>query len=111
MPVCFAIRVNDGPVIVAGDSAANVLTTMFTHNCDRGELELEASGLVSRADHDNEHIAWVHQALKLGDRVTIEVVDRTDTSVPFRRSRIDPEFSEREERRYFEQLKKKYEPL
>ena len=111
MPVCFAIRVNDGPEIVAGDSAANVLTTICTLNRDRGDLELEAGGLVSRADHDNEHIAWVDQALRLGDRVIIEVVDRTDTSVPLRRSRIDPEFSEREERRYFEQLKRKYEPL
>lgn len=109
MPVCYAISVNDGPVVIAGDPLVNVLTTMLTHVRDRGELELRAGGLLSRAEHDNEHIDWLCQNLRVGDRVTIEVVDREDTSEPISRERLDPGFSEREERRYFEHLKQKYE--
>ena len=109
MPVCYAISVNDGPVVIAGDPMVNVLTTVLTHVRDRGELELRVGGLVSRADHDNEHIDWLRQNLRVGDRVAIEVVDRLDASEPVGRERLDPRFSEREERRYYEQLKQKYE--
>jgi hypothetical protein len=109
MPVCFAITVNDGPAVIAGDPMVNVLTTMLTHVRDRGELELRAGGLVSRADYDNEHVDWLRQNLRVGDRVTIDVVDRAEASEPISRERPDAAFAERAERRYYEQLKQKYD--
>jgi hypothetical protein len=109
MNVCFAITINDGPVVIAGGPLVDVLSTMLTHVRERGELELRVSGLVSRADHDNEHIDWLHQSLSVGDRVTITVVDDAEASAPIGRERSDPGGAEREERRYYERLKQKYE--
>lgn len=110
MPVCYAITVNEEPPVVAGGDLIDVLVATVTFVRERGELELHAGGLVSKADHDNEHIDWLRQNLRVGDRVVIKVVDSGDPLQSVKRERLDPGFSEREERRYYEQLKQKYEP-
>src|SRR5262245_37407472 len=109
MPVCFEVRINGGPLTITGQADISVLSACLTFVSARSELEFRAGGLVSNAPHDNEHIDWLRQDLKIGDEVSIRIVDSDSVSVPLRRERQDPAASEREERAYYERLKRKYE--
>jgi|SRR5688572_22640998 len=110
MPLCFEVRINGGPPTIAGRAGISVLSSTLTYVSSRDELELRVGGLVSGAPHDNEFIEWVQQDLKVGDQVSVQIVDRDAPSAPVARERQEPADSEREERAYYERLKKKYEP-
>jgi predicted RNA-binding protein with RPS1 domain len=109
MPICFEVRINDGPPTITGQSDISVLSACLTFVSARSELEFRAGGLVSNGPHDNEHIDWLQQDLKVGDEVSIRIVDSDSVSVPLGRQRQDPAASERKERAYYERLKRKYE--
>jgi hypothetical protein len=110
MPLCFEVRINDGPPTVTGQPGISVLSACLTFVSVRNDLEFRAGGLVSKGLHDNEHIEWLRQGLKVGDHVSIRVVDADLPSEPISRERRNPIDSEREERAYYEHLKNKYEP-
>ena len=109
MPLCFEVRINGGPPTIMGQADISVLSACLTFVSARSELEFRAGGLVSNGPHNNEHIEWLQQDLKVGDEVSIRIVDSDSASVPVGRQRQDPAASEREERAYYERLKRKYE--
>ena len=51
----------------------------------RKELDLDLGGMISRADGTKEHVRWAHLTLKIGDTVTIKIVDsdRVDDPVNY----------------------------
>ena len=67
------------------------------------ELTADLGALDSKS---NEHLKWLSQRLRVGDRVSIEVVETKRADKPKRRYRDDPKVVERAKRRYFERLKK-----
>jgi predicted RNA-binding protein with RPS1 domain len=110
LALCFEITINDGPPVIAGVEDISVLTACLTFAASRNELELSAGGLVSKSPLDNEHLEWVQENLRIGDRVSIRIVDAPTPSLPISRRRQDPEASERAKRKYYEQLKSRFEP-
>lgn len=109
MPVCFEIRLDDASPIVAGGDSVRVLTACATFVAARDELEFRAGGLISHADHDNEHVDWLLRRLRVGQVVSIRVVESDQPSEPERRERPDPDRDARAEREYYERLKRKFE--
>jgi hypothetical protein len=107
--LCFEIRINDGPPTITGQVGINVLSATLTFVAARKELEFRAGGLISTGPHDNEHLGWLERDLAVGDQISIRIVESDSPSAPISRERMDPTFSEREERAYYNQLKKKYD--
>ena len=110
MPLCFEVRINDGPAVISGRAGISVLSSTLTFVSSSNELELRVGGLASAGTHDNEFLEWIKQDLKIGDRVSIRIVESDSLSAPIAVERDDPGDSERKERKYYEQLKKKFEP-
>ena len=110
LALCFEIAVNDGAPILAGEDNISVLSACLTFVSSRNEMELSAGGLISRGRHDNEHIEWLKHQLQVGDVVSIRIVESASPSSPLSRERQGPVDSERDEREYYERLKKRYEP-
>lgn len=110
MALCFEIRINQEEPVLAGLEHINVLTAAVTFVSAHAELEFRVGGLVSTSSHDNEHVDWVDRTLQRGDQVAIRLVDAPNPSPPIHREREDPELAAKEEREYYERLKKRYEP-
>ena len=51
-------------------------------------LECEVRGMVDGADGSSEHVRWLSRKLKLGDIVTLRVVDADESDDPFERSSV-----------------------
>jgi hypothetical protein len=108
VPLCFEVRINDNDPVLAGLENIGVLTALVTYvsRSEGNELEIRVGGLKDRV-----HMDWVDQDLKTGDEVTIRIVDSENPAMPIRRTTEDEAaFQAEEERRYYEHLKKKYEP-
>jgi hypothetical protein len=114
--IAFTISLNGTEVCTAGVRDVGVLSAIVTwvrrrpKNSRRGrateeQLVFEVGGLDSDA---NEHLKWLSQRLRVGDRVAIDVIESESVDTPKRRHRDDPGMVEREKRRYFERLKKEY---
>jgi hypothetical protein len=104
MPVSFEITINDELPLICGMAAVKVLTAMLTYVAERGELGFQAGGMVEQGDH----VGWVDRALKIGDKLTLRVIDAATPLPPLERHR-DPISPEEAERQYYEMLKRKYE--
>lgn len=109
MAICFEVTINRSAPIVAGSDDINVLTACLTYVARHDELDIRVGGLISRGDHDGEHVDWLEHGLKRGDEIVIRVVESPEPSPPTRRKREDPEFAKEQERQYYELLKAKYE--
>lgn len=115
--ICFEITINDEKICTAGlVNGRGVLTTIIDRLMrepaeeDQGEAaHVTVGGLANYGNNDTEHLDWVKRPLSVGDQVSIRVVDSDDIDDPVSRERIDPDFEEKEERKYYERLKKKYE--
>jgi hypothetical protein len=68
------------------------------------ETRLHVGGL--RGD---THRRWVARELQIGDRVGIDVVSATRWDPPLHERRRDPRLAERQERRYYQRLKRRFE--
>jgi hypothetical protein len=110
MTLRFEITVNDETPVMAGGDDVSVLTSCLTFVPARGELDLQAGGLVTGGPDGHEHVEWIQRALRAGDRVCIRVVDGGEPSAPISRRRDDPRLADQRERAYYERLKKRYEP-
>jgi hypothetical protein len=108
VPLCFEIRINDGPSTIAGQTGISVLSTTLTFVSARNALEGRSGGLINAGPHDNEHVQWLQSDLRIGDQISIRIVESETPSAPTTRERLDPTFSENEERAYYERLKKRY---
>jgi hypothetical protein len=109
MPVRFEVQLNDERPIRAGDEAIGVLTTMVTYVAARQEIELRVGGLLTPAS-GKEHVEWLQRELRVGDRIILTVTESSEFDPPAQRTHEDPDAAERMERRYYEQLKARFEP-
>jgi len=113
----FDVSVNGRKICRAGVGNAGVLTTIVTwahvrpapargkRGRARNETRLHVGGLA----HDT-HRMWAGRMLKAGDRVTVSVLKADTFDPPARVKSSDPARRQEEERRYYERLKRKYEP-
>jgi hypothetical protein len=110
MPLGFQVQLNDETPIRAGDDAISVLTAMVTYVASRQEIELRVGGLFARQSSGNEHVDWLQRELRVGDRIVLTVTDSRDVDPPVHRTQEDPRLAEQMERKYYEQLKARFEP-
>jgi hypothetical protein len=109
MPLGFHVQLNDETPIRAGDDAISVLTTMITYVARSHEIELRVGGLWVSQSSGKEHVGWLQRELRVGDRIVLTVTDSGDVDPPAHRTQEDPELVEQMERKYYEQLKARFE--
>ena len=109
MPLGFHVQVNDDAPIRAGGESISVLSAIISHIAARNELELSLGGLVAFESAPREHVTWLERKLTPGDRIVVTIVDAGDFDPPSRRTQEDPGLKERQERRYYEHLKARFE--
>jgi len=109
MPLGFEVQVNDDAPVRAGDDEMSVLTAIVSYTASGDDIELMIAGLIARSSSPQEHVEWLQRDLKVGDRIILTVVDGVDLDPPVRRTRDDPGLREQQERRYYEQLKARFE--
>lgn len=74
------------------------------------ELNLSVGGSSALGEHGHEFLDWIkEQALKVGDEMTIRILDQSKCDVPFRRRRESSDFVKEKKREYLETLKKEFE--
>jgi hypothetical protein len=110
MPLGFQVQVNDEKPIQAGDDAISVLAATVTYVAARQEIELRVGGLFAHQSSANEHADWLQQELRVGDRIVLTITDSGAVDPPAHRTQEDPELAEQMERKYYEQLKARFEP-
>jgi len=120
--ICFDVRVNGDKVCTAGIGKFGVMSAMvnWVRRHPRPELklprtkqlELNVGGFCRQSSTgDGEHLRWLARALKVGDKVTISVLDKDTYDEPKRREPYIARVEEQHEREYYERLKKKYGDL
>jgi hypothetical protein len=72
------------------------------------ELTLDVGGLTHDPDGASVHVSWLRQPLRVGQQVTIAVVDTTAVDTPLTREREDPTLAAQRKRAYYERLKREY---
>jgi hypothetical protein len=72
------------------------------------ELTLDVGGLTHDPDGASVHVSWLRQPLRVGQQVTIAVVDTTAVDAPRTREREDPTLAAQRKRAYYERLKREY---
>jgi len=103
----FDVRLNAKALCVAGIDGDGVVTTIITSVAGRGgqSLSLTVGGLVSGV---NEHVMWRARGLKVGDEVTLKVVEVDSADRPRTRRRSDPKEEERRAKAYARSMVKKF---
>jgi hypothetical protein len=72
------------------------------------ELTLDVGGLVHDPDGGGVQLRWLRQALRVGQRITLAIVDTDAVDPPSARERTDPAWTEQRKREYYERLKQEY---
>lgn len=72
------------------------------------ELTLDVGGLVHDPDGAAVHLGWLREPLRVGQRITLAVVEVGESDRPETRKREDPDFAARKKREYYERLKREY---
>jgi hypothetical protein len=116
--IAFQVGLNGMPICTAGIEDVGVLTSVLTwarrrasghdHPGVEEELMFEVSALDSRDPKESEHLKWLSESLRVGDSISIRIVEVEAAHTPVERRRDDPEAVERSRRRYYEQLKREY---
>lgn len=108
MSLCFEISLNSAPPVVAGGDSLAVVTAMAVMRWDGGvpEGELQVGGLATAPAR--QRWSWVERTLGVGDRITITVVESGSRTAPDRVEGEDPQWRERQERNYYEHLRRKF---
>ena len=113
----FDVFLNGRKVCRAGIGDEGVLTALVSWSHVRPaqeragrtrariETQLQVGGLAKHS-----HRTWVGRRLNTGDRVTVSVVNADTFDRPARLESSDPARRERQEKRYYERLRQKYEP-
>lgn len=70
------------------------------------ELCLDVGGLTHDPDGAAVQLRWLRQPLKVGQRITLTVVETPAADPPVSRDREDPTLTQRAKRRYYERLKR-----
>jgi hypothetical protein len=118
--LAFEVSVNGEVVCVAGLDEYGVLTAILSwvrrrpdaeFKPDSEELEFSVSGLASDARNDAEHLDWLKRELRVGDIVSLRVIEIERADEPAMRKRENPIHREKQERAYYERMKRKYDKL
>jgi hypothetical protein len=72
------------------------------------EVTLDVGGLTHDPDGGSVQVKWLQQPLKLGQRITLTLVETEVADPPWTRERNDPAWTERRKREYYERLKGEY---
>lgn len=107
--ICFEVRVNDHPPVMAGLDDIRVLTAMVSYVASRAELSLEIGGLAVTPGGVQENLRWLDQTLRPGDQILLRVVESDEPSPPTLRELQDPDRAEKQQRAYYERLRRRYE--
>ena len=73
------------------------------------QMKLSVSGSATYGKDNSEELRWIKKNLSIGDEITIKIVEADTCDPPTSRKRLEPDFVEKAKRRYFEELKKKYD--
>ncbi|MBC8074258.1 MAG: hypothetical protein IAG13_38420 [Deltaproteobacteria bacterium] len=92
--IIFEIALNDEPLCRAGVGPTGVVTTIVTWFGPKDEerarrpetLDLHVGGMPGAG---SEHLKWFDGPLKVGDRVTITIVDGGDPEEPRQRKIVE----------------------
>lgn len=115
----FDVYLNARKICRAGVGEDGVLTTIVTWGSLTGAAARTARRLGQPAEEtnlqvgglaDNTHRRWASRNVKVGDRVTVVVRKATTFDTPIRQQSRDPRMQERQEKRYYRRLKRKYDP-
>ena len=106
------VTLNDQRVCTAAAGDSGVLSAAVTWVLrtapgvkEPTDLRLDVGGLSSGL-----HLRWpAPRKLAVGDEVRIRVVETAGADPPAETEQRDPGFAEEEERRYYEELKRKFE--
>jgi len=98
--LAFRIRLNGTKLVTAGVRGPHVVSTIISSVVREPgrttpwgdpmlerELELDVGGLVTI---DEEQVNWVRAALKVGDTITIDVIETTTVDEPAQRKPATP---------------------
>ena len=103
----FEVFVNHKRLCSAGIGEDGVLTAIVTFATKKGhrdDLELHVGGLISPV---RENVTWAHDALKVGDEISVKIVDANTTDPPSRRERDDPADDLKRQKNYVRAMAKK----
>lgn len=119
----FEISIDDQRVCTAGIGDLGALSVIATwvrrvppgapsdeDQSDRfeEELTLDVAGLARDVDGANVNLKWLERSLRVGQRLTVTIVDATHIDEPTSRQREDPAWVEQRKREYYERLKREY---
>jgi hypothetical protein len=112
--IAFKLSINGEYICTAGVRNFGVLSASITwvrrkleNRRDGKTVEEELTADLGGLDSESkEHLKWWSQRLRVGDRLSIEVVETKRAVKPKGRYRDDPKVVERAKRRYFERLRK-----
>lgn len=122
--IAFEIYRNGKKLCTAGAGDAAVLTAILSWSAPKGkrrsnrkrasrgvahDLNLHVGGLITVPPNASEHVRWLSTSLRVGDQVTMKLIETDSPDKPQRRSVYTEEQAERQEKQYYEKLKKKYE--
>jgi len=107
--VGFEIRINGEAAVIAGRPELDVLSAIVTFVRSHNDIELRAGGMQRLNDGGSEQVEWLLRKLAVGDEIRVRIVDGEPTSEPISVEREAHGSKEQHERKYYEQLKRKYE--
>jgi hypothetical protein len=70
------------------------------------ELTLDAGGLTRDPDGAAVRLGWLRHPLKVGQQITLTIVETPEADPPRTRDREDPSLAQRRKRQYYERLKR-----
>jgi hypothetical protein len=70
------------------------------------ELTLDVGGLTRDADGASVFLNWLRQPLKIGQQITLTVVETEAADPPQSRNREDPAWAAQRKREYYERLRR-----
>ena len=118
--LCFEVYINGERRCRAGVGAAGVLSTIVSWvgkepqsprkrgRTVRGEADIHVGGLYSPEPGVNVYPRWLQEPLKLGDEISVRIVNADTCDQPYDVHSSSKEESEKREREYYEQLKRRF---
>ena len=114
--IAFEVSLNGKRACVAGVEGFGVLSAILSwvrrhpekrrgRTAEEG-LTIDVGGLRSEDSGPGEHLRWLSRSVRVGDRVSIRIVDTLKVDVPATRHRDDPVTIARAKRRYLQRLEK-----
>jgi len=117
--IAFKVHLNKRKVATVGVPGHGVISAIlcsvrrFKETVPKGEptkeLTFSLGGLVSKPSGPGETLRWYDEPVRVGDTITIQIVDAPKVDAPTIRVKQDPLLLEKSERQYYLRLKKKYE--